>query len=149
MMYLGLLLAAGSAQAGTPGGPLGLGLGGGLGVSGISGKYHIGEIAIQGVIGGNNLAGDDTGVGVGVDYLLEMPDLGSSGNVDFAWNCGFGGTLGIGSSATIGASGVVGFEILVLAVPLDIVIEYRPGAEILPDLTPDLFNFSSHVRYYF
>ncbi|MFT4978601.1 MAG: hypothetical protein ACI8S6_004511 [Myxococcota bacterium] len=50
LILFGTLLTT-SAQAASPGGPFGLGLGGGTGVSGISGKYYMGSTALQGTVG--------------------------------------------------------------------------------------------------
>ena len=141
-----LLLWLSVAQATTPekGGSLGVGLGGGLGVSGVSLKLATDSAALQGMVGFSN-----GGLGVGLAFLLEQPTIATVGSaVDVAWNVGVGGSLGVGSPILLGASGVAGLEFNVRPVPLDVVLEYRPGLLISPfDL--ELVNFSGHVRYYF
>jgi len=138
------------AWAQPPAGPLGIGLGGGLGVSGLSAKYHTGGSAFQAMLGAQGLGSDGGGgLAVGLDYLLEQPDLAAGSVLNVGWNYGLGGTVGIGDSIGVGASGVVGLELNFQPVPIDLVIEYRPGVVVVPDFGLNLINFSSHIRFYF
>ena len=147
----------GVAVAGGPpggGGPAGLGLGGGLGMSGISGKLYLGDgTALQGVVGNYGYWDGDVhvngGLGVGVDLLLEQPTFAGGELLDVGWCYGVGGAVGVGGGVTIGASGVVGLELLFNPLPIDFVIEWRPGVTIGNGLDLSLFGSSGHVRYYF
>jgi hypothetical protein len=141
---------ADALAASPPSGNFGLGLGGGLGVSGLSGKYYMGDAtAFQGIVG-TSFRGGGGGLGVGLDYLLERPSFAGGDPVQLGWNLGVGGTLGLAENYLgVGASGVLGLEILLQPLPIDFVIEYRPGVFIIPNFGMDLVNFSGHIRYYF
>lgn len=129
-------------------GNFGLGLGGGLGPVGISAKYFMSDKhALQGMAGTYARGG---GLGLGADYLFEGPAIVTGEVAELGWNVGagpqlylFGGTLGLA------ATGVAGLEVNFQPVPIDIVLEYRPGVYIIPGVAADLVNFSGHVRYYF
>lgn len=149
---LSFLVAPAEAAAPGNGAKFGIGLGAGFGVSGISGKYWISEKnAFQGVIGGWGFArsGSSIGLGVGLDYLWEMPTITQAGPMLLGWNLGFGGTVGLAAPLAAGVSGVAGLEFNFQPVPIDITIEYRPGISFLPGVGADLVNFSGHVRYHF
>lgn len=156
---LALVPSIGHAMAPPRGGGVfGIGVGGGLGVSGLSGKYWLGEkYALQGVVGAwgyghHYYGGHDydygTNLGVSLDYLWEMPDITASGPLVLGWNVGLGGTIGIYDPPFIGASGVLGLELDFQPVPIDVVLEYRPGISIVPGIGLDLVNFTGHVRFY-
>lgn len=142
-----------TAQAATPSsGNFGLGLGGGTGVTGLSGKYYLGESsAVQGMLGWWGLGHDASAMGLGADYLLEMPAFAEADPLKLGWNAGAGGMLWVwdGGGAAIAGSGVLGLEVLLQPIPLDIVLEYRPTVLIIPDVYIDLVNFTGHIRYYF
>lgn len=145
------LLLPSIARAEVPGN-FGIGIGGGLGVSGISMKAPFGPVAIQGVIGtyGWNDRYDDDRLGVSIDALWEQPSFASGGPVNLAWNIGFGGAVGVGrNDPLVGISGVAGLEFIVQPAPIDIVLEYRPGIILSPGTDVELVNFSGHIRYYF
>jgi hypothetical protein len=144
-----VFMGIGTADAASSGGPLGVGLGGVMMVSGISGKYFMGDSALQGVVGRTHVSDGNLGLGLGADYLLEQPIFYSDSGVDFSWNYGAGTSIGIGAVSALNVSGVVGLEVGFSNAPLDIVIEYRPGVLLVPDLSVDLINFSGHIRYYF
>ncbi|MFT4978600.1 MAG: hypothetical protein ACI8S6_004510 [Myxococcota bacterium] len=79
-----------------------------------------------------------------------MPDFASTEPVNIAWNLGVGGALSLGdSSIGIGIAGIAGLEFNVNPVPIDVVVEYRPGLYVIPDVGLDLVNFTGHVRWYF
>lgn len=150
------LLIPGDALAGAPiraAHNFGLGLGGGTLTSGISAKYWLADShAIQGVVGtwGATRAGFNAGFGVSVDYLLEMPTITDTEPMELGWNLGAGGWLATGAFGEyLGAAGVLGLELNFHPVPIDVVIEYRPGLSIVPTVGADLVNFTGHVRYYF
>ena len=132
----------------------GIGLGGGTGVSGLSLKIP-GQTAIQATLGI-----DPYGIGLGLDGLLEMPEIASApGLVGVAWNLGVGGTVvlwdgpfGDDGGIGLGGSGIAGlgfnFDVLP-TLPFDIVLEYRPSLWVVPGVDLDLIRFTGHIRLYF
>jgi hypothetical protein len=109
---LAALLLPAVAQAAPPG-DFGIGVGGGLGVSGLSMKAPFGPVAVQGVVGtyGWNGYYDDDRLGVSVDLLWSQPEFASGGPVNLAWNIGFGGAVGVGrNDPLVGISGVAGLS---------------------------------------
>lgn len=145
-------LAATTASAATPiqsAGNLGVGLGGGTHVSGLSLKYFGAEaVALQGVVGFYGAGRDATGLGASLDLLYEQKPLASGSVLDLGWNIGPGVNVGIGDNLLLGAGGVAGLEFRFHDVPLDLVLEYRPGLTILPDVDLDLIGFGAHLRVY-
>lgn len=169
----------GAAHAVAPiqeGANLGLGVGGGMGVTGLSVKYFIGsDFALQGVFGGWNLLGlqpidwqlagaagfnrPSAGFGFNVDALFESQPWVNGSAVDLAFN----GGLGLNVLPTslnddwLGLSLVGGFEIDLEVIPIDIVIEYRPNLWLLSGLSDggwtagenlDWLAFVAHLRVY-
>jgi hypothetical protein len=134
-------------------------VGGGTGVSGLSGKYWLGDHnAFQGIVGTygaghyHDYYGHAyyTGLGVGLDYLYEMPAFAETEPVVFGWNLGFGGSLGLNDDVTfVGAAFVLGLEANFQPAPFDLVLEYRPGLMIVPGVGADLVNFTGQLRFYF
>lgn len=141
----------------------GLGLGAGLGVTGVSGKYFLDTgHALQFVAGGWGFgktldktrfpSGYGGSVGVEGAFLWEMPDFYEDEYVMLAWNFGAGASAAVGGWDWLGVSGVLGFEVDLMKFPLDAVLELRPGMGIIlnnGDVVPDLFNLGAHARYYF
>lgn len=153
LLPLVLLLAPSLALAGSPvqqPGNLGLGLGGGTHVSGLSGKYFLAnDFAAQAVVGWWGAGRESGGIGVSADALWELPRLAQTDSLDVGWNVGPGANLVAGNNAFgLGVNGVLGLEFHVHPVPIDLVIEYRPGIAVIPDLTPDLIGFGAHIRVY-
>ena len=147
------LLFTAPALAKTPiqsGGNLGLGLGAGTHVSGLSGKYFIGnDFAAQAVVGWWGLGRGAGGLGVSADGLFEMLPLVTTDPVDIAWNIGPGvNVVTAGGGLGLGVGGVAGLEFNVKPVPIDIVLEYRPGIAVIPTLQADLIGFGAHIRVY-
>ena len=137
-----------------------LGLGGGTSTAGLSMKYFTSStLAIQGVIGagyGTNRWDDgpgggwEGGLGVSADLLFEMPAFYEAPEVELAWSIGPGVGLWLTDDwAAVAASGALGFEVNVSAVPIDLVVEYRPRLLVVPDVAFDFINFSGHIRYVF
>jgi len=93
------------------------------------------------------------GFAFGVDYLIELPDIVTAGDAFvLGWNAGIGGALGVAdghSDLAIAAAGIVGLEFRIIPVPIDIVLEYRPGLLIVPDVAFDAVDFTAHIRFYF
>ncbi len=142
------------------GAKVGVGVGGGLGVSGLSGKFWLrGDNALQVVVGAWGLGRYPYSdpyfypyphaPGVSVDYLFEMPSLARSEPVIVAWNLGLGGAVGAYEPAWLGASGVAGLEFAFQPAPIDLTLEYRPGFIFVPGFGLDLVNFSGHARVHF
>lgn len=145
-----LFLAPGAAEAATPvrsGGNLGLGVGGGYWHNGLSIKYFAAPShSLQGVVGAYGFNG---GLGFTGDYLYEMPALMSDGPLEIGWNIGFGPSLGVGNNdLAVAIHGTLGLEFNIQPVPIDIVLEYKPGIFVLPDVGADLWHFAGHIRIY-
>lgn len=155
----GLLAAAlpASALAGSPQGKTwGLGIGGGTWTNGVSIKHMNGDAtALQGVIGvwGPGRGGD--GIAASGSFLFEQPTFASAEPLELAWNYGLGADLAIwdddkgNGGVAVGGHGVLGLEVLFVPVPLDLVVEYRPGLLLVPGVGLDLVNFSGHLRFWF
>lgn len=151
-------LSSPAAHAGAPAGKVfGLGIGGGLAVTGLSGKYMLrDDAALQGVVGVLHAGRDDDSLAVSVDFLYEMPDLFTEDGVALAWNAGFGALVGVyenefgdGGGVKAGISGVVGLELVIDPVPLDLVLEYRPHVILVPSTDIELIEFTAHIRFWF
>ena len=131
-------------------GNLGLGLGAGTHVSGISAKYFMGsDFALQGVVGWWGAGREYGGIGVSADLLWEQRPLFQADALDIAWNIGPGVNLAAANNALgLGVGGVLGLEFNIHPFPMDIVLEYRPGISVIPDLQADLIGFGGHIRVY-
>lgn len=179
LVLLGLMMPA-VGWAATPiqrGSNLGLGIGGGEGLTGLSVKYFIGsDFALQGVIGVWNPLGfenqwlladapgfspEANGFGFNLDALFESQPWISGSAVDLAFDGGLGVNAiptGIGpGSDWLGISLVGGFEVDIEAIPVDLVFEYRPNLWLMSGLGDggwtlgdnlDWFAFVLHVRVY-
>lgn len=171
---LGLILLAAPATAygATPiqeGANLGLGVGGGLGATGLSAKYFIGaDFALQGVVGLWNpieidlLQNDDQdarnigSLAISVDALLESQPWINGSAADLAFNGGIGLAVAPSGGHPAGLSLVGGFEFDLEVIPVDFVIEYRPHMWLVPlpndwgapDTYIDFLAFTGHVRVY-
>lgn len=152
------------------GGNVGLGIGQGTLANGLSLKYFAdSSFAIQGNLGywrgwggvyfndrdryygGNSFA-------LSIDALFEQETLAGNQNVELAWNFGIGGGLGLSDGnyyrdrdSQVGAAvaGILGLEVLINAIPIDIVLEWRPQALVTPGFYLNLVHFSGHIRFYF
>ena len=150
VLLLGLLASA-PAFADAPirqGGNFGLGIGGDTYNSGLSLKYYMSSgQALQGVVGFNYRR---DWIGLNLDYLFEMPALATGNVVELGWNLGPGAAVGI-SDYGVGAAvaGVAGLEFNFNPVPIDLVLEWRPSLNIVPNVDLDLVGFTGHIRFYF
>ena len=150
---IALLLS--TALAAPPRGTVGIGLAGGPGVTGLSGKFYLRRTSLQVVLGGWQFLGEEldvgTGFGLTTDYLLEMPDLVYTQQLNIAWHLGVGGTWALldESSRYLSASAIVGSALNLKRAPFDLVFEIRPRIAVLPNFWLDLFHYTAHVRYYF
>lgn len=138
-------------------GNFGIGLGAGY-ASGLSGKYLLTEAtAIQvtlGTFGALEGEGNVDGFAVGGDFLVEMPAFFRHPSIELAWNIGGGVGFSVIDTAfdddlSISVQGVLGFEVNLVPIPLDVVIEYRPELRLIEDADFDVFDLGAHVRYYF
>lgn len=133
-------------------GNFGVGLGVSTFAAPLSGKYFLSsEHALQMNAGffQDDFDFDGGGLGLGADYLFELPALAGN-EVELAWAAGGGLALGVAESTTaLAVVGVIGLELNINAVPLDIVLEYRPHLLLTPDVDFDAVEAGGHVRYYF
>ena len=169
------LALLGALSLGTPShaepirttGRFGLGLGSGTIANGLSAKYFMNQSnALQFNLGEFGGGGVDrrwkhfAGFGFGVDYLYEMPTLVRAGNAfELAWNIGAGVGVGIddqddghGHGAdhfALAAAFVLGLEFNFIPVPIDLVLEFRPGLLIVPRVDFDAVDFTAQLRFYF
>ena len=114
-------------------GNVGLGLeGGGRIVSGFSVKYFMSDdLALQGTLGSWYYGG----FGISGALLFEMPALAEEDDFDIAWNVGPAAAFGTysynGPAAygynVVALTAVLGLEMNLNDIPLDIVLEWRPG----------------------
>ncbi|MCC6623265.1 MAG: hypothetical protein IT385_18545 [Deltaproteobacteria bacterium] len=144
-------------------GRFGLGIGSATLSNGLSAKYFMSkQHALQfnlGVFGGGGAEHRWSrfgGLGLGVDYLFEMPDIVRAGEAfDLAWNLGAGVGLGFDDDANddwdtaLGVSFILGLEFNFIPIPIDLVIEWRPGLLLVPDTDFDAVDFTAHLRFYF
>jgi len=154
-----LLIASPAAEAARgPGGVTGVGLGSGTFANGLSLKHLLGDkTAVQANIGTwgsyyRGFGGYGGSLALSVDFLLLQPSLHESSVFSVAWNVGLGAGAGVIDDLDLFAAagaGIVGLELNLVPVPLDLVVEYRPGVGILPGFGFELVNFTAHLRFYF
>ena len=90
------------------------------------------------------------GISVGADLLFLMPIIHSAEHFELGWNLGFGPGVSLWNTGLgMAVEGVAGLEMNLKVIPLDIVLEYRPGLGIVPDIGFDPVNFGGHIRFYF
>ncbi len=142
-------------------GNFGVGVGAGTLATGLSMKYFLSDsTSVQGNVGfwrgcfgcgrfRGNFYSD--ALALSVDFLLERGPLGGDSQFSVDWEIGAGGGLGFNDNANLGlgVSGVLGLQLNIHAIPIDLVIEFRPGIIIVPDVYLNLVDFTGHVRYYF
>lgn len=98
---------------------------------------------------------NNNGLAMSVDFLIEGgPLLSLDDKLSIDWEAGLGGGFGINNWANnggigVGVSGVLGIQFNIHLIPVDFVIEYRPGFYVVPNFGLDIFNFTGHVRYYY
>ena len=145
LFVCGPWLAEAEAQR-APGG-FGLGVGSTTHTSGVSMKQFAGPTALQATLG--CWRGCD-GLGGSVDLLVNMPEIAGADVMALAWNFGGGGALGLDSDG-LGAmaSFILGLELNFRVVPVDLVLEWRPGLQVAPDVDIALLGLGGHLRYYF
>jgi len=136
----------------------GIGLGGGLGPSGVSVKWFMAKaLSLQGVVGfygGGNAYGSDNanagGLGIQADLLFELPTIVMAGDVmELGWAVGPGVWTSIGGDFWLGVNGTLGLEFNFIPVPIDVVIEYKPSLLLIDNVDFSPYSFGGHVRIYF
>jgi hypothetical protein len=140
-------------------GKFGIGIGSTTMSTGLSGKYFLEDnLSLQGSVGawrrygysGRGYFHRDS-LALGADLLMES--FSFMEKADFSIDGAIGGGLGLGfadyADLGIAASFILGVEFNIHAIPLDIVIEYRPHVGLSPIVDFDLIFFSGHLRYYF
>lgn len=146
-----LLLAlpmASEAHAQRNPGNLGIGVGSATLASGLSFKQFAGPTAFQLTLG---CWRDDcsNALAASLDFLINMPAFSTSEFLAIAWNFGGGGALGFGEDELgAGAAFVLGLEVNFQAIPIDLVLEWRPGIRILESPGISLLSTGAHLRFY-
>ncbi len=136
-------------------GTIGIGLGATTFASGLSGKYYMSDsFALQGAVGTYGAGADRFsnfgGIAVGIDGLVENSALTRNEIFSLDWNFGLGAGVGLFEDTLgLAVSGVVGLEFNFVPIPIDLVLEYRPGLLVVPDVGIELVDFSGHIRFYF
>lgn len=156
MLMCGLSTAAHAGSPVRSGGNLGLGVGGGYWLDGLSLKYFMGDnTAVQGVIGayGWGSHNDDyyygNGIGLSGDFLWEMPALTDNEAFELGWNAGLGPSVAVDDDwLALGVHGTLGLEFNFNPIPIDLVLEYKPGIYVVPGVGADFWNFGGHIRIY-
>ena len=168
---LALLVTSSTAFAGMPikqGGNFGIGLGVGTTAAPISLKYFLdSNTSLQGNVGWwrggfygcrGRYRGRDyycggyyrDALGLGGDFLFEGGPLAGNSDITLDWEVG--GGVGIGVSEVnfgLAAAFVLGLQVNIHAVPIDIVLEYRPNVYFVPFFDFHFIDFTGHIRYYF
>ncbi len=145
-LFLASFSLPGDAHAQRNAGSLGIGLGSTTMASGLSVKQFAGPTAIQ-LTAGCWRSCD--GLAMSLDLLFNMPALASADILTLAWNFGAGGAAGAGEDGIgIGAAFVLGLEANFRPLPIDFVLEWRPGIEVIPDPDINLIDFGAHIRFY-
>lgn len=148
LLFVLALPGAARAQGPTPfsqGGRLGLGLSGGYGPGGLTGKlYFSPTFAGQVTLGGwykNGLAAN-------ISAIFEMPNLTRQEYFWINWNWGIGANVALFDRATgIGLSGTLGLALQLTRVPLEFVAEWRPS--FYPGYGVFLPHSGASIRYFF
>ena len=128
------------------GGNLGLGIGDGTNSWGLSLKYFMGGSSAFQMVAGYSYGG----IGASLDYLLEMPLLVQTPILDLGWELGVGGSFGVDDDyVAIGASGILGIEFILVPLPLELALEWRPTLVAVPGIDPEFLEFGAHLRVFF
>lgn len=130
----------------------GAGLGGGSGVSGVTGKIFLGDaLSAQATVGA--LYG--FGIALNADALLEMKPFFDHAALGMNWYVGAGGDVisysgfGYGSGLSLGFNAVVGVSAQLKELPVELTIEVRPTFWLNNDYGLAWSNGGGAVRYYF
>lgn len=131
---------------------LGVGVGGGTHVSGVTAKKYLSETtAVQAFAG--NLQG--AGLSVGADYIMEMPDLAAWAPGRLFWGVGAGAGLVLysinnNSGISVGISGVLQLGWHFNEFPLELITDWRPTFYVGDFLAGGHFNGGGGaIRWFF
>lgn len=172
LFFTALLLGGSqSAFAGMPikqAGNFGVGLGVGTTAAPISLKYFLdSSLSLQGNVGwwrgwgwGCNRRSRDRyycgggyyndALGIGADILYEGGPLAGNESVTLDWEVGGGVGIGLGDRTFgLAAAFVAGLQLNIHAIPIDLVVEYRPSIYFVPGFDINWIDFTGHIRYYF
>lgn len=166
MRLLAVMLAtlgAADALAAPPirnGGNLGVGLGVGTTTAGLDIKYWFNPYSsfqtTLGLFSPLTFDPDALVLGGDLDFLVEPPAFVKTDGFDLGMNVGAGGTFATGFEALdiVGVHPIVGLAFHIDAVPLDVVVDYRPQFYIVDEITGDDLRFDPahaglHVRWWF
>lgn len=168
-----LFCGAQSAFAAKPikqAGNFGIGLGVGTTATPISMKYFLdSSLSIQGNVGWwrgwgwggcGRFRGRDRdfycggyyrdALGLGADVLFEGGPLAGNESVTLDWEIGGGAGIGLADYGFgLAVAFVTGLQLNIHALPIDVVLEYRPSLYLVPGLAFNFVDFTGHVRYYF
>lgn len=131
-------------------GKFGLGLGGGVFGSGLTGKLYLSDrVAGQAFV--NFGYGRWGGFGANADAVFEMADLYKGEQLGLNWNVGVGAALWTGVNAFgVGPEAFIGLRAYLRQVPLEFTVEYKP---VLLFGSTDFGGFwhggGGAIRYYF
>jgi hypothetical protein len=141
-----------SASSPMAAGALGLGLGSGTWASPLSARYNLTKTtAVQANVGSYGAYGTTStlGLALSADYIAMRNVAKRTSVVTIGWNLGVGAGLGAFSNVThVRIAGVAGLEFNFNNLPVDIVLEFRPNAAILPIVDLHIVLLTGHVRYY-
>ncbi len=169
VMFLMVTLASTTAFAGMPikqAGNFGIGLGTGTTAAPISMKYFLSSVfSIQGNVGWwrgpvhcsryyrdhyHRCGFYRDALGVSVDLLIEGGPLVGNSDVSLDWEIGGGAGIGVGDNLFgLAVAFVAGLQLNIHALPIDLVLEYRPHVSLVPGVGFEFIDFTGHVRYYF
>lgn len=168
LFFATMVLGSSSAFAQMPikqAGNFGIGLGVGTTAAPISLKYFLADnLSLQGNAGWwrgwgwGNCSRYGCGyyreaLGLSGDILVEGGPITGNADLSLDWEAGGGVGIGVGGSRYGGfglaVAGVVGLQLNIHALPIDLVVEYRPSIYLLPDFAWNLVDFTGHIRYYF
>lgn len=156
MLALTLALASLATEPPKAGqvGHIGLGVGLGSNVTGLSAKWlPANDHAFQGLVGvapGSRALGYSYGpLAAELDYLYEMPIIADVDPALIRWTLGFGGSL-VTRPVLASVQAIAGVEVNFVDAPVDISIEYRPSIGIFiregGGVGFDPFGVGGHVR---
>ncbi len=146
------------AQRARSSNSFGLGIGAATIAAGLSFKTQTSRgFAFQGVVGtwrghGRHWRFGGNSLGLGADFLYEMPSFARGRIVSVAWNYGLGVGVGLDNwdGALLGGTGVLGLEFDFVAAPFDFVLEYRPGLYFTDGfLGVEPIDATAHLRIWF
>lgn len=146
----------------TPG-HFGLGIGSGTIANGLSAKYFMSKqhalqfhLGAYGGAGFNNRWKRIDGLGLGADYLFEMPAIARVGKAfELGWNLGAGVGLGFRDrddkydGFAVAVAFVAGLEFNFIPAPFDLVLEWRPSVLVAPSIGIGVLDFTAQLRFYF